>query len=123
MHTTAFDTAFEEFHEKGTPNLSPARIAERLSLQVQEVAALAGVHRNTVRLHPESPKLQESMRNLLRVLSAATAVQPDLERAVYFLKNVPIPAFRHKTAYQLVGEGRTEDVVSYLESVESGYVG
>jgi hypothetical protein len=31
--------------------------------------------------------------------------------------------FRHKTAYKLVGEGRTEDVIRYLESIESGYVG
>ena len=123
MTTTAFEEAFEQFHEEGTPNLSPTRIAEKFSLQVQEVAALAGVHRNTVRLHPESPRLQASMRNLVRVLSAAAAVQPDLERAVYYLKNSPIPAFGHKTAYQLVGEGRADDVIQYLESIASGYVG
>lgn len=123
MPTVAFDAVLEEFHEKGTPNLSPARIADKFSMQIQELAAFAGVHRNTVRLHPESPRLQESMRNLLRVLSAATAIQPDLERAIYFLKNAPIPAFQHKTAYQLVAEGRTDDLIRYFESIESGYVG
>lgn len=123
MPIAAFDTVLEEFHEKGTPNLSPARIADRFSMQIQELAALAGVHRNTVRLHPESPRLQEYMRNLLRALSAATAIQPDIERAIFYLKNAPIPSFQHKTAYQLVGEGRTDDLIRYLESVESGYVG
>ncbi|MPZ20161.1 MAG: DNA-binding protein [Luteitalea sp.] len=123
MPAVAFDAVLEEFQEEGTPNLSPTRIAERFSIQLQELAALAGVHRNTVRLHPESPKLQDYLRNLVRVLSAAATIQPDLERTIFFLKNAPIVAFEHKTAYQLVSEGRTDDVIRYFESIRSGYVG
>ena len=73
--------------------------------------------------HPNTPKLQAVLRNLMRVLSAASVVQPDRNRALFLIKNAPIPAFRHKTILQLVAEGRTEDAVDYLESVSSGFVG
>ena len=53
----------------------------------------------------------------MRVLSAATAVQPNTARALFMVKNEPIPAFRHKTLLQLVQEGRTDDAIDYLESI------
>ncbi|ABB75345.1 hypothetical protein Nmul_A2051 [Nitrosospira multiformis ATCC 25196] len=83
----------------------------------------AGVHRNTVCSHPESPKLQHYLREMLRVMSAASASQSDFNRVLFWFKNVPIPSFNHKTALQLIAEGRTDDVVAYLESIQSGYVG
>lgn len=86
-------------------------------------ATLAGVHRNTLRTHPESPKLQAALRDLMRVLSAAAVVQPDTQRAFFMLKNEPIPAFRHKTLLQLVQEGRAEDAIDYLESISAGFSG
>ena len=59
----------------------------------------------------------------MRVLSAATAMQPDPQRAIFLIKNEPIPAFRHKTLLQLVQDGRAEDAIDYLESVSAGFVG
>ncbi|MDF1480611.1 DNA-binding protein [Extensimonas sp. H3M7-6] len=109
--------------EPGTSRFSASGIAGILGLQQQELAELAGVHRNTVRIHPESPRLQSALRDLMRVLSAATAVEPDPQRAIFLIKNEPIPAFRHKTLFQLVQEGRTEDAIDYLESVSAGFVG
>lgn len=84
---------------------------------------LAGVHRNTLRTHPENPRLQSALRELMRVLSAAAAVQPDTERAFFMVKNEPIPAFRHKTLLQLVQEGRADDAIDYLDSISSGFAG
>jgi hypothetical protein len=92
-------------------------------LQYQDLATLAGVHRNTLRTHPESPRLQAALRDLMRVLSAATAVQPDTARAFFMVKNEPIPAFRYKTLLQLVQEGRTADAIDYLESINAGFTG
>lgn len=109
--------------EPGSSNLSAAEVANLFGLQYQDLAAIAGVHRNTLRTHPESPKLQAALRDLMRVLSAASAVQPDTSRAFFMLKNVPIPAFRHKTLLQLVAEGRTEDAIDYLESISAGFTG
>ena len=59
----------------------------------------------------------------MRVLSAATTVEPDPQRAIFLVKNEPIPALRHKTLLQLVKEGRTEDVIGYPESISAGFVG
>lgn len=123
MTSTAFADVFEFSREAGTSRLSAANIADALGLQHQDLATLAGVHRNTLRSHPESPKLQAALRDLMRVLSAAAAVQPDIDRALFMVKNEPIVAFRHKTLMQLIQEGRTEDAIDYLESISAGFVG
>ena len=114
---------FESMREPGTSRLSPSRLAALLEMPQQDLAALAGVHRNTLRMHPESPRLQATLRDLVRLLSAAAAVQADWQRLVSFIKNEPIAAFHHKALLQVVQEGRTDDAIAYLESVASGFAG
>ena len=123
MSTFALPDVLEAVHQPGTSDLSATGIAELFGLQLQDLAALAAVHRNTIRTHPNTPRLQAVLRNLMRVLSAASVVQPDRDRALFLIKNAPIPAFRHKTILQLVAEGRTDDAVDYLESVSAGFAG
>ena len=123
MNTLAFPDLLDASREPGTSRYSAASIARSLDLQQQELADLAKVHRNTLRTHPESPKLQSALRDLMRLLSAAQSVQPDLQRAVFLIKNEPIAAFGHKTLMQLVEVGRTDDAIDYLESVGAGYAG
>jgi DNA-binding CsgD family transcriptional regulator len=123
MSPTTLADVLESVREAGTSRLSAKNIADVLGLQYQDLAAMAGVHRNTLRTHPESPRLQTTLRNLMRVLSAVLAVQPDAERALFMIKNEPVPAFRHKTILQLVAEGRTEDAIDYLESISAGFSG
>lgn len=118
-----FADILESTREPGTSRFSVSGIANILGLQQQDLAELAGVHRNTLRTHPESPRLQAVLRELMRVISAAMAVQPDPQRAIFLIKNEPIAAFRHKTLMQLVQEGRTEDAIAYLESISAGFVG
>lgn len=117
------DDVLEAIHQPGTSDLSATGVAELFGLQLQDLASMAAVHRNTVRTHPNTPRLQAVLRDLMRVLSAASVMQPDRDRALFLIKNAPIPAFRHKTILQLVAEGRTDDAVDYLESVSSGFVG
>lgn len=118
-----FADLLESTREPGTSQFSATSVASLFGLQQQDLAELAGVHRNTLRTHPESPRLQAALRDLMRVVSAATMVQPDAQRAVFLIKNEPIAAFRHKTLLQLVQEGRTEDAIAYLESISAGFVG
>ncbi len=120
---TLFADVLESMREQGTSRFSALGVADILGLQQQDLAELARVHRNTLRTHPESPRVQAALRDLMRVLSAAAAVQPDTQRAIFLVKNEPIPAFRHKTLLQLVQEGRTEDAIGYLESISTGFVG
>jgi hypothetical protein len=123
MAATAFSKVLDSVRETGTSRFSATSVAEVLGLQYQDLATLAGVHRNTLRTHPESPRLQAALRDLMRVLSAAMEVQPDAERAIFMVKNEPIPVFHHKTLLQLVQEGRTDDAIDYLESISVGFTG
>lgn len=123
MSALALPEVLETVHQPGTSDLSATGVAELFGLQLQDLAALASVHRNTIRTHPNTPRLQAVLRDLMRVLSAASVVQPDRDRALFLIKNAPIPAFRHKTILQLVSEGRTDDAVDYLDSVSAGFVG
>ena len=92
---TLFADVLESTREQGTSRFSALGVADMLGLQQQDLAELARVHRNTLRTHPESPRVQSALRDLMRVLSAAAAVQPDTQRAIFLVKNEPIPAFRH----------------------------
>jgi len=123
MAAVAIDQFVESIREPGTSNLSPSRLAMRFGLEQQDLAALARVHRNTLRLHPESARVQASLRDILRVLSAAAEVQPDVERAMFLIKNAPIATFGHRPLLEVVREGRADDAVEYLRSVSAGFVG
>ena len=94
-----------------------------LEMQPQDLASLAGVHRNTLRFHPESPRLQAALRDFVRLLSAASEIQPDWQRVAFFIKNEPIAEFDYKTLLRVAQEARTDDAVAYLKSVASGFVG
>ncbi|WP_239949888.1 antitoxin Xre/MbcA/ParS toxin-binding domain-containing protein [Dyella terrae] len=57
-----------------------------------------------------------------RVLQAVEAISGDRDKAVAWLQE-PLVTFGGKTALELVAEGRTDDLLGYLASFESGYVG
>lgn len=107
----------------GQPVIAPDRFAAAMHLRQQDLAQLARVHRTTVAEAPTNARLQQFMRDTLRVLSAATAVAGAHERAIYWYRNTPIAEFRHQTAEQLVSAGQTDAVVNYLTSIEAGSSG
>ena len=116
--------AIAQFLDSPTSHfLSPRKVAQRLSLQVGDLADTARVHRNTLNSRPQSPKVQELLRNILRVIEAATESFGDRDKAITWMMNEPLQTFRYKTAYAVIGEGRTDDVVGYLDSIASGFVG
>ena len=57
-----------------------------------------------------------------RVTSAAEAVSGDRTKAIEWLSQ-PLATFAGKTALELIDEGRTDDVIGYLQSITSGFVG
>jgi hypothetical protein len=62
------------------------------------------------------------MQDVERVILAAEAVSGDHDKAVWWLSQ-PLATFAGKTAPELIAEGRTDDVIGYLQSCESGFVG
>jgi hypothetical protein len=106
-----------------TPYISPARFAKAAGLSVQALSALAGVHRNTFSQHPESVRVQQRLRDMIRAISAATALTGDVDKALYWFLNEPIADYRHRTAAELVAEGHTDAVLTYLEELRVGATG
>ena len=103
--------------------LSPERLADALELPMQRFAALARVHRNTVTMAPSSPKLQDAIGDVVRVLSAAHSLTGNVDRALFWFRNEPIAEFDHLTAMQLVERGNVQAVIDYLESINTGASG
>lgn len=115
----------DTLRDPGTSRFSMPKLMGWLELPAQEVAAAAGVHRNTLTYHPESRRLQDFARNVVRVVAAFRSLKPDADdkEIAYLLKNYPLGDFGQKTPIELIEAGRTDDVVGYLESFRAGFVG
>jgi len=61
-----------------------------------------GVHRNTMR-NPASERLQEKLREVVKVIAAVATLTDDIEKAIFWFRNEPIGDYGHKTAAELVG--------------------
>ena len=81
------------------------------------------MHRDTLADHPEFAAIPGILENIERVVAAAEAVSGDHKRALEWLTKASLATFDGKTPLALIGEGRTEDLLHYLASIESGYVG
>lgn len=119
MSPTAFDLFLAELQEPGRPVISPVRFAQRLNLEQQKLAELAHVHRNTVSRMPTSPRLQDFLRDAVRVITAAFNLVGNADRALYWFRSHPIREFDYKTPEVLVSEGRANVVIRYIESLEA----
>ena len=124
-----FNKNFEGFlnflrdQEVGAAVLSPRRFSEVFSMDLQTLAAQAHVHRNTISRAPGSESVQRFLREALRVIRAAADLSGDVERALFWYRNEPLQPFGYKTAEQLVSDGRTEDLLGYIKSLEAGAAG
>jgi hypothetical protein len=125
LHSADFESFLRYLRspQGGPSTLSPKRFSEALSMDIQTLAGQAHVHRNTISRAPESESVQGFLREVLRVLRAATDISGNIDHAIFWYRNDPLRVFRYKTAEQLVAEGRTEDVLRYVESLEAGAVG
>ncbi len=62
------------------------------------------------------------MSEIERILSAAETVFGDRAVSMVWLDQ-SLPTFLGRTPRQLIEEGRADDVLGYLASIESGFVG
>lgn len=113
----------EDLQEPRTPFISSDRFAKRLGVNKMALARIAGVHRNTLRTNPGSEVLQVRLREMTRVILAASELTGDVDRAVYWFVNEPIRDYRGMTAAELVAGGRVAAVISYLEDLQNGAAG
>lgn len=105
------------------PVLSPKRFSQALNIDLQMLAEQAHVHRNTISRAPGSRGVQDYLREALRIIKAATDLTGDLNKAVFWYRTEPLAEFGYKTAERLASEGRTDDVLRYVSSLEAGAAG
>lgn len=67
----------------------------------------------------DNPNLET---DLDRVLSAVDQISGDRHKSLLWLRS-PLKEFKGHTPENLVSIGRVEDVIAYLNSVSSGFVG
>lgn len=113
------DVAREERH----PLINPKLFASALSIDIQTLASQAQVHRTTISRAQGAEKLQRYLRDALRVLGAAADINGDFHDALFWFRNEPLGALDYKTPEQLVSEGRSNDLLRYVQSLQAGVVG
>ena len=109
----------QSLQEPKMPFISPKRFSAALGVQIANLADLTGVHRNTLR-NPSSERLQNKMREMVKVISAAASLTGDISKAIYWFRNEPIADYDQNTAAELVAAGHVEAVLSYLRDLENG---
>ena len=103
--------------------LNPYAVAAHIGLDLNGLATLVRMHRNSLYRMPHAPGVQARMSEIVRILICADALMAGdvpADRAVFWFRNQPIPSFGNKTAMQLVGEGKAEAVMAHLSLVEDG---
>lgn len=118
-----FDGFMNFLNAEASPSISPKRYGMVFKVDMQTLAAQARVHRNTVRLAPDSETIQSYLRDSIRVMRAATDISGSIEKALYWFKNHPLPAFDYQTPQHLVSEKRTEALIKYIQSLQAGFSG
>jgi hypothetical protein len=120
MSVMALDLSASKFGDGHAPFLSARRVAEVLGVTLSELAGLIGVARNTLTARTGARKVDAALSPVVRILAMASEMAGGEERAAIWFKHQPIPGWAGKTAYDLVGEGKTDKVLAYLEAVRSG---
>jgi hypothetical protein len=116
----ALQAVASRFHEADAPYLSARRVAEGLGVTLTELAALAGVARNTLTAKSGARTVDKALSPIVRIVSMAAEMAGDEARAAIWFKHQPIPGWAGKTAHDLVRERKADKVIAYLEAVRSG---
>ena len=120
MAAGALDIAAARFRDDETAYLSAKSVANVLGVTLTELASLTGVARNTLAAKTGARKVDIALSPVVRILTMASAMAGDDQRAAVWFKHQPIPGWAGKTAYDLVRERKAEKVLAYLEAVRSG---
>ncbi|WP_096171935.1 antitoxin Xre/MbcA/ParS toxin-binding domain-containing protein [Cohaesibacter sp. ES.047] len=100
--------------------ISARAFAKRLGITQTELALLTGVDRQSFYRQSGLRKLNEAVRPLMSILNLASEMTGSDQRAALWFKHQPIPGWAGKTAFDLVLERKSDRVLDYLKSVQSG---
>ena len=99
---------------------STQAFATRLGITQAESAELTGVNRRSFYRQSGLRKLDEAVRPLISILNLAGEMPGSDQREALWFKHQPIPGWAVKTAFDLVSERKSDRILAYLKSVQSG---
>ena len=100
--------------------ISPQRLSAALHLPLAELSRVTGLHRNTLRTRPGSPKVQSRLGVVAQVVATAAELTGDVGRAGIWFKHQPLAGFDNKTAEELVAAGHGQAVLDHLAILHHG---
>lgn len=110
-------TFLEDVRQDG--QIVPRRLADRLHVHLTQLSRMARVNRNALASKPQSPKVQQRLGEIARIIAKAAEMSGDEGRAIIWFRHQPIAGFG-MTAEQLVELGRPELVMEELQRMEEG---
>ena len=101
---------------------APTKIATAFRTTSEEVARSAGLGRDAVQRKDRvrSDKTQRRLRELVEIINKIEPRFGSALMAFAWYRSEPLPGFSGRTAMQLVKEGRADDVLEYVDAVDSG---
>jgi uncharacterized protein (DUF2384 family) len=100
--------------------LSPQRVAGMLHMSLGELARVTHIHRNTLTRFPDSPRVQERLGEIARIVATAAELTGDAARALVWFRFQPLAGFENRTAADLVAAGQGSAVLKHLETLADG---
>jgi len=98
--------------------LDAARIGAMLGVPVSRLAAVAGVTQQALSARPASPKAQEGLRSIARVLAALEELLPEAHRQMWL--NTPLQRLGGETPLTMILDGRADVLARTLERALEG---
>ncbi|MCJ8159647.1 antitoxin Xre/MbcA/ParS toxin-binding domain-containing protein [Sphingomonas sp. LaA6.9] len=102
--------------------LAPVKIATAFRTTTEEVARSAGLGRDAIqrRDRMRSDKTQRRLREMVEVVNKVEPRFGSALMAYAWYRSEPLPGFSGRTAMQLVKEGRTDEVLEFIDAVDAG---
>lgn len=120
---TPFDAWVLSLRDHLTPHLDPRAFVAALGTTLDEAARIMRVHPNSISVSPHGPKVQGALHECLSVLSAAHEVCGDISRALFWFRHHPIVEFGHQLPKDLVTQGRSQELIDYLDNLAANSPG
>ena len=100
----------------------PVKIADTLGIPLEELAELIGLECRELQLtkYQKSSNRPKSLRELVRVLKEIEPRFDSISEAIDWFKNESLPGFNGRTAEQLVQQGQSQQLLKYIDAVDSG---
>lgn len=101
---------------------APRKIAEALHTTSEEVARTVGLGKDAIQRRDRigSDKTQRRLREMIEIVNK---VEPRFGSAIMayaWYRSQPLAGFSGLTAMQLVRDGRSDDVLDYIDAVDAG---